>query len=123
MGRTTKSSVQITVNAANIPPTANAGVDQSITLPINSVTLTGSGTDADGTISAYSWTKLSGPLRVHITNASSAATSVTGLAQGTYQFQLTVTDNSGAIAIRVAFRSRLMLPTSYQQQTREMINR
>lgn len=34
-------TMQVTVNAAatNIPPVANAGTDQSITLPINSVTL------------------------------------------------------------------------------------
>ena len=43
--------MQVTVNAAlNIPPVANAGVDQIITLPTNTVSLNGSGTDADGTI-------------------------------------------------------------------------
>src|SRR6476660_2431847 len=47
--------------APNQPPTANAGQDQSITLPTNSVTLTGSGADKDGSISGYNWTKVSGP--------------------------------------------------------------
>src|SRR5258705_420880 len=89
-------TMQVTVNAANIAPTANAGADQSITLPTSTVSLSGSGTDADGTISSYSWTKVSGPASGTITSAGSAATTVTGLAQGVYQFQLKVTDNSGA---------------------------
>src|SRR4029077_19363474 len=56
-----KETVKITGNAANIPPVANAGTDQTITLPINTVTLTGTGTDADGTVASYQWTKISGP--------------------------------------------------------------
>ena len=72
--------MQVTVNAAaNIPPTANAGADQLITLPTNTVSLNGSGTDADGTITAYAWTKISGPASGNITNATSANTSVTGI--------------------------------------------
>jgi hypothetical protein len=81
----------------NQAPTANAGDDQSITQPASSVTLTGSGTDADGTIASYAWTKLSGGAAT-ITSPSSASTTVTGLAQGSYTFRLTVTDNSGATA-------------------------
>jgi hypothetical protein len=80
----------------NQPPSANAGADQTITLPVNSITLTGIGSDPDGTISSYSWSKLSGPVEGTITNASSASTTVTGLAQGVYIFRLTVTDNSSA---------------------------
>ena len=95
-GATDISTVQITVNAANIPPTANAGTNQSITLPTNTVLLSGSGADTDGTISTFGWIKTSGPSGGSITSPGSAATSVTGLVQGTYQFQLTVTDNNGA---------------------------
>ena len=98
-GATAVDTVQITVNAANIPPTANAGTDQSITLPTNNVTLTGSGNDPDGTISSYNWTKISGPSAGTITNTTSAATSVTGLVQGVYQFELKVTDNNAATAV------------------------
>ncbi len=89
--------VQVTVNAAaNQPPTANAGADQTITLPANSVTLSGSGTDSDGTISTYAWSKLSGPTGSAITSPASAGTTVTGLTEGVYVFRLTVTDNNGA---------------------------
>jgi hypothetical protein len=91
--------MQLTVNAAgNISPVANAGTNQTITLPTNTVSLSGSGTDADGTISSYNWTKSSGPSAGTITNSTSAATTVTGLVQGVYVFQLKVTDNNGATA-------------------------
>ncbi len=96
-GATDRDTMKVTVNPApNQAPTANAGNNQTITLPTNTVTLTGSGTDADGTISAYSWTKISGPSGGSISNTSSASTSVTGLVQGVYQFELKVTDNDGA---------------------------
>ena len=78
----------------NQPPTANAGADKTITLPTNSVSLTGSATDADGTIGSYAWTKISGPTTFTITSPSSASTTVTGLVQGTYVFRLTATDNA-----------------------------
>ena len=93
-----KDTVQITVNAAaNISPTANAGVDQTITLPTNTVSLSGNGTDPDGTISSYSWTKISGPSGGPINNANSASAIVNNLSEGVYQFELKVTDNKGAI--------------------------
>jgi hypothetical protein len=93
-----KDTVQVTVNAApNLAPTANAGADKTITLPTNSVSLSGNGTDSDGSISSYSWTKISGPSAFNIVSSSSAVTTVSGLVQGTYQFELKVTDNNGAI--------------------------
>ncbi|MBI3139579.1 MAG: T9SS type A sorting domain-containing protein, partial [Sphingobacteriales bacterium] len=99
-GATGRDTVQVTVNAAAPPPnqvpTANAGANQTITLPVSTVTLTGSGTDADGTIASYQWSKIAGPAQFTITTPSAAQTSVTGLVQGVYQFVLTVTDNSGA---------------------------
>ncbi|MFZ1371591.1 MAG: T9SS type A sorting domain-containing protein, partial [Ferruginibacter sp.] len=93
-----RDTVQVTVipGATNTPPSANAGTDQSITLPVNSVILSGSGIDPDGIITAYLWTKVAGPVAGTITNPNSAATSVTGLLQGVYRFELRVTDNSGA---------------------------
>ena len=84
--------------SSNLPPSSNAGLDQNITLPTNSVSLTGSGNDPDGSIIAYLWTKVSGPTAGTITNASLAATSVTTLVAGIYKFELRVTDNSGAVA-------------------------
>ena len=99
-GATATSTVTIQVNAApvvtNQPPSANAGSDQTITLPTNSVTLSGSGSDADGTISFYEWKQTSGPSQVKISLPSSAATAVNNLVQGVYTFTFTVEDNEGA---------------------------
>ncbi len=90
----------LTENTAvtNVAPTANAGADKAITLPANSVSLTGSGTDTDGSIASYNWSKISGPSSFTITTPGAAATSVSNLAEGTYTFRLTVTDNGGATA-------------------------
>lgn len=117
-GATGKDTVQVTVNTAvNQSPTARAGSDITITLPTNSVTLSGSGTDADGTIGSYAWSKISGTGGT-ITSPSSASTTVTGLAQGTYKFQLTVTDNSGAtgkdtVQVTVNAAATNKAPTAY----------
>ena len=95
-GATNKNTVQVTVNAAaNQSPVANAGTNQTITLPSNSVTLNGGNSkDADGSITSYAWSKVSGPSQGGITNAGSVSTTATNLAQGTYIFKLTVTDNN-----------------------------
>lgn len=99
-GGTGRDTVQVMVNpAVNIPPVANAGNNITITLPVNTTTLNGSGTDADGTITAYLWTKLSGPAAGTITSSTTAVTTVNGLVQGVYQFRLRVTDNTGATAL------------------------
>jgi hypothetical protein len=58
--------------------------------------LNGSGSDVDGTIASYQWTKISGPSQYSIVSAKKAQTTVNNLSQGTYQFELTVTDNQGA---------------------------
>lgn len=82
----------------NISPSANAGTDQTIILPTSSVTLTGSGSDPDGSISSYVWSKISGTGGT-IVSPNNASTSVTGLSAGIYVFRLTVTDNGSATAI------------------------
>ncbi len=83
-------------STGNIPPVALAGLDMMIVLPLNTVILTGSGTDADGTISSYSWKKIAGPAAFTIVSPGQAQTVVNNLVAGTYTFELTVTDNLGA---------------------------
>jgi P2-related tail formation protein len=99
-GASAKASVNVTVLAApNQPPVANAGTNISITLPTNSAQLNGAASsDPDGTIASYAWTKKSGPTGGNIVSPNAATTQVTGLIQGTYTFELTVTDNNGASA-------------------------
>ena len=95
-GAQASDNATVTVNpAANVPPVANAGGSKTITLPTNSVVLNGSGTDSDGSIAGYSWTKVSGGAAT-LTNANTANLTASGLTAGTYVFRLTVTDNQGA---------------------------
>ncbi|MDF2187501.1 PKD domain-containing protein [Paraflavitalea sp. CAU 1676] len=98
-GLSHKDAVVVTVKPKpNQAPVANAGKDVNIVLPNNSTTLDGSGsTDPDGnnTIATYSWTLLNGPSQYTIANPAAATTALTNLAQGTYNFQLLVTDNDG----------------------------
>ena len=102
-GTTATNTIQVTVNSAPAPapnaaPTANAGTDRNITLPVNSTTVNGSGTDTDGTIASFAWTKVSGPAGGNLQSPAAASTNITGLNAGTYVFRLTVTDNDGATA-------------------------
>jgi uncharacterized protein YjdB len=87
-----------TSGPTNVAPTANAGADKTITLPTNSVVVNGTGSDSDGTISSYIWTRVSGPNTPTLTNANTANLTASGLIAGTYVFRLTVTDNGGLMA-------------------------
>ena len=97
-GATGTDVMQVTVSlpAVNQAPTANAGNNKRITLPVNSISLSGSGSDTDGTVTSYKWTKISGPSAYNIVDTSSPVTEVNGLVEGVYQFELKVTDNDGA---------------------------
>lgn len=96
-GASASNDAVVTVQAANIPPVASAGSDVTITLPVNTATLTGSGTDTDGTIASYTWEKVSGPA-VTMGPTGQATLNLSNLVQGTYSFRLRVTDNEGASA-------------------------
>ncbi|MGN6532008.1 MAG: PKD domain-containing protein [Ginsengibacter sp.] len=73
----------------NKAPVAVAGPDTVITLPTDSVLLNGSkSSDPDGKISAWQWTKLSGPASFTIVSATASITQVSNLTEGVYQFEL-----------------------------------
>lgn len=104
LGLVSTKNVNVTVNPAvgggNIPPVSNAGSDQTITLPVSTVALSGTGSsDADGSIASYTWAKVSGPSSFTIASPTSADTDITGLVSGTYKFQLTVVDDLGAVDV------------------------
>jgi SH3-like domain-containing protein len=86
------------LSGGNASPSANAGPNQSITLPTDSVLMSASGSDSDGTIASHVWTKFSGPSTYTITDANDYNTTITGLVAGTYVFRLTVTDDDSATA-------------------------
>ncbi len=98
--------VQYIINEKYTPPStpgkgpvAEAGPDQEISLPEDKVQLNGSAsTDPDGVIVKFIWIKLSGPGNPTIVTPDSAITNVKDLAEGTYVFELSVTDNDGNVA-------------------------
>jgi hypothetical protein len=88
-----------TGSVGNQAPTSNAGSDQSFNLYTSTASLTGGGTDPDGTIASYQWTIISQPTygAASITSPNSQNTGVTNLIYtGVYTFQLTVIDDDGA---------------------------
>ena len=98
VARDTMSVTVIALASTNLPPIALAGNDQTILVSADSVQLKGSGTDPDGTIVGYRWSKLSGPSSPTIVNSNAPAASVRDLKEGTYTFELEVTDNEGLTA-------------------------
>ena len=104
----------------NKVPVADAGASKTITLPVNSVTLTGTGTDADGQVVAYLWSQVSGPGSTTIVNPGSPSTQIKGFVQGTYVFQLMVTDNKGATGVDTA--SVIVNPAVQQTLTLQPAN-
>jgi Secretion system C-terminal sorting domain len=94
-----RDTVQVTITVIpNIPPLANAGPDHTLSLPNNYTSLTGSGSDADGSIVGYNWRQISGPSNNVLFSVNTAVTYVNNLIEGTYKFELSVTDNKGATA-------------------------
>ncbi|HEY0679694.1 MAG TPA: T9SS type A sorting domain-containing protein [Chitinophagaceae bacterium] len=82
---------------ANQPPVVNAGPFKSIYLPLSTIQLNGSATDADGSIANYQWTKIAGPSSFSIADPNSAVTIVSNLTAGEYSFELTAVDAQGAM--------------------------
>src|SRR5665213_1035763 len=83
----------------NKVPVADAGPARTIILPKDTVILTGTGTDADGSITGYLWSQVSGPAESDISNPGSPSAVVNFSKFGTYLFQLMVVDNEGATGL------------------------
>ena len=80
------------------PPVADAGLDQSITLPTNSLVLNGAGYDPDGGTINFQWTQESGPNTANMSAADTADLSTSNLVEGDYVFRLTVADDENETA-------------------------
>ncbi|PWV55802.1 PKD domain-containing protein [Chitinophaga sp. S165] len=84
--------------AANKAPVAVAGNNVTITLPVNSVILNAAASsDADGVITNYQWWKTSGK-DVRFSNSQGIINVASALTEGTYEFELIVTDDDKATA-------------------------
>jgi len=89
-------TVDVIINSFNLPPTANAGPDQSVT-ELTPVNLDGTGSsDPDGAIAAFAWTQTAGP-GVTLINGNTAVPTFTApdvTSTEVLTFELTVTDNN-----------------------------
>ena len=89
-----KTSVDISNQPPLGYPVPDAGEDQSVTEG-DTVTLSGSATDSDGTIASYLWAQTSGT-QVSLTDPGSETATFTAPAVAeTLSFRLTATDNQG----------------------------
>jgi hypothetical protein len=94
--QTGEASLSVTLTA---PPTANAGADQTITLPTSSATLSGSATVAAGQTASYLWSKISGSGTQSISGNTTLNPTVSGMTTaGDYVFQLKVTQTDTQFA-------------------------
>lgn len=98
----------------NQPPVVSAGLSQSITLPLSSVSLKGTASDLDGSIQSSVWSKISGPNSWLFSEPNNLQTLVSGLIAGNYVFRLTVTDDKGAVVSKdttVTVNAEVVTPT------------
>jgi hypothetical protein len=83
----------------NVPPKANAGTSMEVQLPLSEpIMLNGmKSLDADGKIRRSQWKQIGGPSQPRIVSADSLVAYLTGdIKEGSYGFELTVTDDEGA---------------------------
>ncbi|MBN8855590.1 MAG: T9SS type A sorting domain-containing protein, partial [Sphingobacteriales bacterium] len=96
-GTSTSSQMTLTVNPAPVTPifTVSAGSNVTITLPTNSVQLTGVATVQNTTLSTCTWTQVSGPNTATITNGGTITPTISGVIAGSYVFKVTITSSTG----------------------------
>lgn len=81
----------------NVNPIAYLRYKQSIPLPTNTATISGSSsTDPDGSIASYKWSIESGPNTPGLGSTTAVDLKISGMVLGTYIYRLKVTDNLGA---------------------------
>uniref|UniRef100_A0A8C5F657 PKD/Chitinase domain-containing protein n=1 Tax=Gadus morhua TaxID=8049 RepID=A0A8C5F657_GADMO len=80
----------------NLGPTAVAGPDRKLVLPVSSVTLDGRNSSDDRAVVQYHWEATSAPPGLKMEGVDRAVATATGLRVGRYTFRLTVSDQQGA---------------------------
>ena len=99
----------------NAAPTVNAGYDRTLTLPANSLILTGTAVDdgipANGTLTTM-WTQIAGPTTASLSSPTALQTTATFGQPGDYDFELTANDGalSASSTVRVTVLADLRTP-------------
>ncbi|XP_069349130.1 dyslexia-associated protein KIAA0319 homolog isoform X1 [Eulemur rufifrons] len=96
-GATNSTTAAVIVNnAVDDPPVANAGPNQTITLPQNSITLNGNQSSDDHQIVLYQWSLAPGSedKKVAMQGVQTPYLHLSAMQEGDYTFQLMVTDSS-----------------------------
>ncbi|XP_002915857.1 dyslexia-associated protein KIAA0319 homolog isoform X2 [Ailuropoda melanoleuca] len=96
-GATNSTTAALIVNSAmDHPPVANAGPNQTITLPQNSITLNGNQSSDDHQIVLYEWSLGPGSesKEVAMQGVKTPYLHLSAMQEGDYMFQLMVTDSS-----------------------------
>ena len=95
-----RDTVRVTVGAANVAPTVDAGADQAVTLGA-AATVTATAADPDGDPLTFAWTVTARPAGSTAQPAptNAAAVSITPDLAGEYVLQVTVTDGRGGQAV------------------------
>ncbi|MTI20456.1 hypothetical protein E1176_05420 [Fulvivirga sp. RKSG066] len=98
-----KATDQVTVTVGNTGsgnnelPTVNAGNDINKPLSNDPIYINAEASDNDGSISSFSWKKLSGP-SVSLWNTDRSKLTMVDYQEGTYKLEITVVDNDGGKA-------------------------
>ena len=103
-GNQASCTVAVIVKAANKAPVCNAGADQTIQLPTDTVTLNATASDdglPEGSALTYNWSKVSGPSAVAFANPRALKTTATFAGDGTYVLRLTVSDAQYSVSDEV----------------------
>lgn len=85
------------IEPANQAPIVNAGADQALTLPQDTIILNGFVNDDNlplGSTLSINWMQVSGPAPVNFSNAGQAATLASFSAPGAYELRLTASDGA-----------------------------
>lgn len=72
------------------------GPDRSLSVPVSSLLLNGSGSSDDSGIVSYRWEAVSGPPGLRLDDADQPVATASGVRAGRYTFRLTVSDQEGA---------------------------
>jgi len=112
-GLSATSTVTITTIQGKQPPVVNAGPNQTIVLPINSVALSGTASDPQGSPLTLTWSQVTGPGTVSFVNPGAPATTASFSLQGSYILRLTAEDSlqlTGSANVTVTVASQLQPP-------------